>query len=110
MITIQDPKLKKAKKIHICNFCNGDIHVGDNYYYSTHKIDYLYTWKSHTHCSDIVDELKMYEDCDEGVSPETFKEYIINEYNLIANDTTKLLFLDKLKKVLSHHKINYNEQ
>jgi len=70
----------KARKEHICDFCNKKKKKGEKYNYSIHVGDYIYGWKSHIKCSDIVNELDMYKDCDDGVTDSDFNEYIREEF------------------------------
>lgn len=81
METISYQKEVKASKDHQCNFCCEKIKKGETYITSTHKQDgTIYDWKTHKHCSDIASRLKMYEDCDEGLSGDDFQEVIHGEY------------------------------
>lgn len=81
METISYQKEVKANKEHRCNFCCEKIRQGETYVTSTHKQDgTVYDWKTHKHCSEIADRLKMYEDCDEGLTDEGFQESIYSEY------------------------------
>ncbi len=70
-----DSGSRKANKEHKCNYCNGIIEKGEEYYYSVHKMDEVYTWKSHKRCSELVKLLDMEYDM-EGLSGESFNEYI----------------------------------
>lgn len=102
-------KIHKAKKEHTCNFCLGLILVGEKYKAQFNNYDgNVYTWKSHLYCCEIASKLKMYDECDEGVTDEDFYEYISNEYNEVVdeNDTTIHSFKEKLDIVLSHHNIS----
>jgi len=75
--TLTYQKEVKAIKEHRCNFCCEKIKKGETYMKSTHKQDgTVYDWKTHKHCSEIVDRLKMYDDCDEGVTMDDFTETI----------------------------------
>ena len=110
METIQHQKLVKSNKYHLCSYCNMSIYKGTQYLRSFHKHEgQVYQWKSHTHCSDIANKLKMFDDCDEGVTGEDFDEYIRNEYDKYGMEFLKnQSFKFKLEFVLSKHNINYN--
>lgn len=110
----------KAKKQHLCNFCCEKISQGETYNKSTHKQDSIvYSWKAHKHCSDIASRLKMYEDCDEGLTGDSFQENIHSEYfdllvsKFSQNDIAKysdviqqfrcVRFKDKLNYVIRYY-------
>lgn len=120
METISYQKEVKANKEHRCNFCCEKIRQGEIYVTSTHKQDgTVYDWKTHKHCSEIADRLKMYEDCDEGLTDEGFQESIHSEYfdlmlSLFEKDDLKkypdvvqqlrnVRFKDKLSYVIRHY-------
>ncbi len=92
METLSYTKEVKAIKEHRCDFCSDKIRVGETYTTSTHKADgSIYDWKTHKHCSDIAHRLKMYEDCDEGLTTDGFQESIHNAHddlliNLLPQD------------------------
>ncbi len=120
METISYQKEVKANKEHRCNFCCEKIKQGETYVTSTHKQDEtVYDWKTHKHCSEIADRLKMYEDCDEGLTDEGFQETIHSEYfDLLVTKFSKedvakysdviqqlrnVRFKDKLNYVIRHY-------
>lgn len=120
METISYQKEVKANKEHRCNFCCEKIRQGEIYVTSTHKQDgTVYDWKTHKHCYEIADRLKMYEDCDEGLTDEGFQESIHSEYfdlmlALFEKDDLKkypdviqqlrnVRFKDKLSYVIRHY-------
>jgi len=77
METLSYPKEVKARKQHSCDFCNERIIVGDKYMKSTHVFDgQVYDWKTHNHCNKLAHTMNMYDDCDEGVSMDDFREYV----------------------------------
>ena len=81
METLQQPKEVKARKKHQCDFCFERISEGENYIKSTHVHDgEVYDWKTHKHCSKLASDLKMYEDCDEGVTGDYFQEIVADKY------------------------------
>jgi len=109
METIQYPTKVKSKKEHKCNFCNGKINKGNYYLKSIHKYDVIYTWKTHIHCSEIADKLRMYDHCDEGLTSDIFIETIKEEYNSIMQKNQQDFdipkFIDRLSFVLEQFQI-----
>jgi len=120
METISYNKEVKAKKDHRCNFCGEKIKAGEIYETSTHKQDgTIYDWKTHKHCSDIASRLKLYDDCEEGLSEDGFQESIhseyfdllvvkfskedITKYNDIIQQLQNVRFKDKLSYVIRHY-------
>lgn len=93
METISDPKQVKARKAHVCNWCGCTIHVGETYNTATYKYDEVYTWKSHLKCMDLVSALSM--EGDEGISAETFYEYITEEFSSIWRELDEELYESK---------------
>jgi hypothetical protein len=121
METLSYPKEVKANKEHRCDFCCDKIRENEKYITSTYKqYGQVYTWKSHTYCSDIASRLKMYEDCDEGVTADDFQETIhskyfdlilskfsqedIKKYSDVIQQFRKVYFKNKLMYVISYYK------
>jgi hypothetical protein len=105
METIVYPTKRRARKTHSCDLCWQPIEAGSIYLYSVYKHDEVYTWKMHHHCSDIADKLKMYDEC-EGLEMETFREFIIDEYyTLTENSDKEITWNEKLDFVIAHHDI-----
>jgi len=104
---INSPTKTKARKQHRCNFCSYKIEKGSTYLRTTLKNDgELYTWKAHDLCNEISNKLKMYDDCDEGLTTDMFQYEIINEYQNITNykgHSFKEPFIFYLNVVLNHH-------
>lgn len=115
METIKYPKETKANKEHKCDFCCGKIEKGSTYINGVYKYDGIYSWKTHKSCSEIASKLKMYENCDEGVTTDDFQEFIKHEYSyLMSNfhneeyekpDFIIPDFQHQLRFVISHHGI-----
>ena len=120
MKTLSYQKEVKANKEYRCNFCCEKIRQGETYVTSTHKQSgTVYDWKTHKHCSEIASRLKMYDDCDEGLTEEGFQETIHSEYfdllvtKFSKEDVTKysdviqqlrnVRFKDKLSYVIRHY-------
>jgi len=121
METLTYPKETKAIKEHSCDFCACRIPKGDTYIKSTHKYDgQVYDWKTHKHCAEIADRLKMYDHCDEGVTQDDFMETIHCEhddlmikllpekeqqnYSDIIQQLRRVNFRDKLGYVIRYYK------
>lgn len=82
MELLSPPTKTKAKKDHRCNFCCERISAGSTYFKSTLKHDgELHDWKTHTHCADLADRMKMYDDEPDGVSSDVFCEHIHNKHD-----------------------------
>ena len=110
---------RKANKEHKCNYCFQKIEKGQTYDFSTHTYDgIIYNWKNHIHCSSIAGKLRMWDNCDEGLSGEDFCESIRIEYqNIMSEHYSKLYeskefvypkFPEQLKFVMDFHKIDHN--
>lgn len=82
-----------AKKAHRCNWCHQPIQIGEKYEYFAIKGDDFYTWKNHISCMAIARKLDMFDDdCGEGVTDETFQNYIEEAFS-------DLSFAEKLEIV-----------
>jgi hypothetical protein len=76
-----EQKEVKANKEHGCDFCREKIKKDEVYIKSTYRsYGSLYDWKSHLQCFNIADRLKMYDDCDEGLTTSDFQNSIDSEY------------------------------
>jgi uncharacterized protein YfbU (UPF0304 family) len=105
MKTITYPTEVKARKNHRCNFCNYDISKNEIYMKSTHvHCGDIYDWKTHKKCYEIADILKMYDECDEGVTMSDFQEAIIEEYDKLIGLPFKADYKEKLMYVINHYK------
>ena len=93
MQTISEPRQVKARKAHVCNWCGCTIPVGEKYNTATYKYDEVYIWKSHLKCMDLVNALNM--EGDEGISGETFYEYITEEFRNIWRELDEELYESK---------------
>lgn len=121
METLTYPKETKARKEHGCNFCSFKISEGEVYIKSTHVYDgQVYDWKTHKHCAEIANRLKMYDDCDEGLTQDDFMETIhcvhddlmikllpqneLQKYIDIIQQLRRVIFRDKLGYVIRYYK------
>ena len=105
-VTLSSANLK-ARKDHKCNFCGGNIEKGTEYQRQGFVCDnQVYTWKSHLRCDKLCSKLRMYDDCDEGVTNEDFYETICVEYYNLFGDNKRLTFQERLDIVCNHYQIN----
>ena len=96
---------RKARKEHKCDFCDGIILIAEKYKCQTNVYDrQIYEWKSHLRCNEIVLKLNMYNEFDEGLSRESFREYITEEYYRISDEDKLCIdFNTRLNTVCDHH-------
>jgi len=109
MITILSKQIVKARKLHRCNYCDDLIIKGQKYERSGLIFDdHPYTWKSHLYCNEIANKLRMFDECDEGLTQDDFYECIQGEYcNVVKEEEDcKRTFLEMLKFVCDYYKIN----
>lgn len=113
MQTLRESK-PKARKEHKCDFCCEKIKKGEVYNSQTNVYDGdIYVWKTHKKCSEIAAELRMYDNCDEGVGQSEFWDYITEEYQdlMIKTNLKKYeskgfkipSFLNQLNFVFNYH-------
>jgi hypothetical protein len=117
MLTIIAETSPKARKQHVCDFCNNKIEIGETYDKQICSLDgSVYTWKSHIRCKIIAAKLKMYDECyGEGLTGDDFIEEIKGEYdNLMSKNFPEIYknsnfkhpsFSDQLNFVCKHHDI-----
>ncbi len=80
----------KARKEHICDWCQLKI-VKDDEYRNTSHVDEgsVYTWKAHIHCCEVLDKIGAWDDGD-GISTDAFQECLKNEYaDIMSNHFTE---------------------
>jgi len=78
---------RTARKEHKCNFCGGVIPIAEKYSHQTNVYDGdIYEWKSHLKCNEIASRLSMYDECDEGLTGEDFREHITEAYYKLKPD------------------------
>ena len=114
METISHSK-PKARKKYFCNFCSFIIQKGEIYDNTVYVYDGIYSWKAHIKCGEIASKLRMYDECDEGVTMEDFYEYIKEEFKNIwfkkdreYYKSDKFIcpnFKDQLDFVINHHNL-----
>ena len=75
----------KARKQYKCNFCLLPIIKGEKHDCQVVVYDGIYTWRSHFECGLLAHALKLYDDCDEGVTDDLFHEAVIEEYRTIID-------------------------
>ena len=81
---IQGDTIKKARKVHRCQWCFATIGIGENYVDSVLKGDEIYHWRSHPRCNALVEKLDMFARSDYELDGERFQEIVRNEYREIA--------------------------
>jgi hypothetical protein len=86
MEAISEYKVVTARKLHKCDLCGEIIFPGEKYGTQTLKHNYLYHWKNHLKCEELVIALDMDNECDEGVTHEAFYEIISEKFKEISND------------------------
>jgi hypothetical protein len=75
MPEILQSKNRKARKTHICSYCNGVIEKDEEYRWAKAVHDgELYEWKNHIDCGFVASELWQFIDPDEGMTEEDFTE------------------------------------
>ena len=68
MLTILRETYPTANKEHRCEFCFGKITIGQKYVRQTNVYDGVVDdFITHKECKEVADELRMYDDCDEGL-------------------------------------------
>jgi len=109
METINEPTLTKARKQHSCDLCWQPIEVGSTYLNAVYKHDYIYSWKMHKHCNEIAVKLKMYDDYEDGLDSDSFKEQIDNEFYNISTkseeENEEMTYSQRLNFVLEQHNL-----
>lgn len=101
MEIISSYKKTKAVKEHKCDWCNAVIKKGEAYEVSCYKYDTIYQWKNHEKCRQIVEELNMFDDCEDGVTSGDFRDFINQAFDELS-DMVGLKFLEKLDFVCNH--------
>ena len=104
-------KKHKAKKQHICDWCEQPIAIGELYEREFLKFNgNVYTWKAHIKCREITSTLNMFDGpCDEGLTAESFQEYIRDEYTILTqefredSEFTYPKFSEQLDFVINHY-------
>lgn len=72
--------LKEADKEYFCEYCGGDIHIGEQYMRIPMETDHKYDFVCHCHCNEVAYLLDMFDRDDyDSLIPECFRDYI-SEY------------------------------
>ena len=92
-------KITKARKDCTCDFCGITIPKCSKYLSQVNKYDgVIYRWKSHEKCTQLAEALKMYDNCDEGLTQATFIDLVNESYaELNIESETKVFFKEKLE-------------
>jgi len=107
---INDARVVKARKDHVCNYCGGIIKKGEKHTYGVFKFDYIYQWRNHFKCGELVSTLKM--EGDYGITEEIFYEDICDKFKEIwrgkdesyvkSKEFKSIPFLEKVEFVYEH--------
>lgn len=77
---------RKASKEHKCDYCNYSIVIGEIYTNATCKMENtIYTWKNHLKCADVAHKYNWFDDCNDGLDSEAFKESVSCQYSDIMS-------------------------
>lgn len=74
MLEIIREKDRKARKPHICDYCDGTIEAGEIYNHCVIKSDGIYEWDAHMMCKSVASDLWDYIDPWEGMTADDFQE------------------------------------
>ena len=88
MQTIRDKRVK-ARKEHICDFCEKTIVKGEEYRLSTHVYDgEIYDWHSCDRCREYVSQAfkELGNGLNEGLTAEEFYDFMKEYYPDVANE------------------------
>lgn len=105
----------KARKDHICDWCDGEIKIGEIYDSSFHTFcGDAYMWKNHKRCAKVVNKLDMFDESDDGVNNEDFKAYVTDSFVKILEEKENIIirysdlpsFSIQLDYVCNHYKID----
>lgn len=99
---------QKARKDHKCNFCGGIIPKDTEYQRQGIVHDgSLFTWKAHFRCLDIEGKLRMWDNCDEGVTEDDFCEIIKEEFHNLQTTEDYFIpdFYGQLDFVCNKHEV-----
>ena len=73
MPDILQERNRKARKVHMCNFCGEPIEKGEEYQWTKLcSSGELYEWKNHVQCGFISTELWDYADPWDGMTDDDF--------------------------------------
>ena len=64
-----------ARKEHRCGICGGIIEKGEKYVSQSCKMDYVYTFKMHTHCN--IASSMVYQKIESGDPDEIIEQMVI---------------------------------
>lgn len=109
-------KTVTARKPHICDWCLEEITEGSQYERSALFYDgTAVTWRNHPYCMEIASKLKWFAECDEGLSPDDFRESVKYEYmEIMSNHHTEEYesetfvypsFAEQLQFIIKHHSL-----
>ena len=108
MIETISNKKSKARKEHLCSYCEGTIKIGEIYGNSTHKYEgHIYTWKNHLKCQKLAEDLGMFHDLwSDGLDSDEFMYNVQEFLNINIDDADIELFgeeaVDKSIEILKN--------
>lgn len=79
--------LRKANKPHKCELCGLVINKGEIYSYQFNKDGGdVWSFKAHCACVDLATNLNLYDDQDNGVTEEIFKDQVREDFHYKTSD------------------------
>lgn len=100
----------KARKQHVCDYCNSVIEIGETYENQTIvNSSSLYVWKNHLKCKEIADFLNMFDETyGEGLTSDDFHEFIRDEFLIIMSEMFNENYeSDNFKHLLFEEELNF---
>lgn len=104
MITTFEDKTVIGRKEHRCDLCGCRIEKGERHRMQRNLFDgAFYVWREHLVCHSVASQLKMYKECDDGLTESIFQELLIDKaveldveynnrpYKEVAEDILRLL-------------------
>ncbi len=88
-------KTVKANKEHKCDWC--ELAIKKNQMYCNQKLvneGRIYSWKNHIHCSQVADEIGMWDNGD-GLSTDDFQEGVKTKYQNVMSENFNDIYESK---------------
>lgn len=96
-----DVKIVKARNKHVCDLCGKFIEKSEKHYSQAIKDDYLYTWREHLKCHELVDFLDIHSHVVDGLTSDAFYEFVF-DYAYKHKISLDLESDEILEKVFEH--------
>jgi len=92
----------KARKVHSCDYCEGDILPGEKYTRDVLIIDDIYHWKSHERCGVIANQLirSGFLVADDGITEEMYQEAVRELYDTFVENPLPKPSMEEITKKL----------